>query len=793
MKNIFKAFYVLAAASFVLASCAKEQYPEPTVGEPEVDGCYGVYFPTQEASGDHTYDPTQEKVISITAKRLVSEGEITVPVVFDSNVEDVFVAGDLIFLDGQDEATFDVRFDDIELGKQSSFSITIEDNLYASKYNEGKTAIEFSILCVQWEDFLNPKTGEPAVVTFTQEFWGETCWAKIKYYEVDGVRTCKIIPTGTHLYNGEYYDGWGFLGTSENEGEGEWTFTWYTKDQNSEGNDFLELPLQMSGWHHSTYDADVYVFDLYHYFLDVSGEISMSFLEFASEYGDPDGSYPCGYYDGNGGFYLFVECYYMFGYGGWWTDTYDIIGVAEGFDRAVYDLEIESDYSSDGVLPVYFASGIDNVTVKYAAYEGELTATQIANKAAEIFADANANSFAPATDGTLCEDEDSDYYGLYEYAAGVSFETTGTYTIVAVGINKAGELTETASVSQWYVAEGDIEDNAVQFSVGTEETPARYSDYDKVSSFAYYIQGVDIIAAKVYVFTAEDFDSDPEACCLYVKEEGNELDEDGISALATAGGYYDVVSDCKALTTYVVCVWATNGSLEDWDIAYWTTDGQPNQLVNEAGDFGYTIVMNQLFWDSEDVCYDQGLALEFNPNTEMYEIPHWGNDVTLKFTIDEEGVVSVPIQSTGVAISSYGTFCVMDTNLCDTFFGQDGVAEYFGYDTTKKGYVSEDGKVINFYVCYCTTEGYEFGCGYETYYYDGAPAAASAAVVAPTSKTVNASGLTTGYYFNIPNTEKPHFEREIKAAQFTVSEIALREHQSAPRQRGRETAPEKRF
>lgn len=47
MKNIIKYTLSFLAMSAMLLSCAKEDEHQP--GEPEQDGCYGVYFPAQES------------------------------------------------------------------------------------------------------------------------------------------------------------------------------------------------------------------------------------------------------------------------------------------------------------------------------------------------------------------------------------------------------------------------------------------------------------------------------------------------------------------------------------------------------------------------------------------------------------------------------------------------------------------------------------------------------------------------------------------------------------------------
>ena len=89
MKKIFYILSLLAAASIALVSCEPEITPhEP--GEPETNGCYGVYFPTQAASGDHVYSPVQDKVLDVTVARTNTSGAITVPVKMTFSEDGIF-------------------------------------------------------------------------------------------------------------------------------------------------------------------------------------------------------------------------------------------------------------------------------------------------------------------------------------------------------------------------------------------------------------------------------------------------------------------------------------------------------------------------------------------------------------------------------------------------------------------------------------------------------------------------------------------------------------------------------
>ena len=110
MKKYIKSLLWIAAAAFAVVSCQEKVQPhEP--GEPDASGCYGVYFPTQEASGMHVYSPVQDPSVEIKLKRSNTSGSITVPVKCSFSEDGIFNVADATFADGQEETTFTVRFD----------------------------------------------------------------------------------------------------------------------------------------------------------------------------------------------------------------------------------------------------------------------------------------------------------------------------------------------------------------------------------------------------------------------------------------------------------------------------------------------------------------------------------------------------------------------------------------------------------------------------------------------------------------------------------------------------------
>ena len=595
MKKFINILLAAAVTALAVVSCQKEEQVKP--GTPDPEGCYGVYFPVQEATGSHTYDPDMDRSVTFTVARTNTSGAITVPFTVVSEDKDVFQFGDIEFADGQAETELEVTFDDIEEGKTCSFSIQLnDDNAYVSHYSSGAIALDFSVIVVKWEYLLNP-AGEKALFTFVQDYWGETAWAYVKYYEVDGVRYCHTESTGQHVYK-EPYEAPGFFGTADDlDTDGELYFNIYVNEKNAEGNLFVEvLPVPL--FVNSNYpDTPVHIFDYYYYWtvyqdsLDNPQGITLSWLDFARKY---QASYPMSYYDDNGGIYIYTRTYGMYGVGGWTKDAIDIVGVGEGFTRVDYSLEVDSEFPDKGVTPILFTVGADVDKVDYAIYEGSLNSVQIQARVDAISAGKEENVVSV---NTFTYDENE---GIYYAMFGVSPETTGEYTLVAVSFNKITEqftesvAQEAQSLSFYHVAAADDEKLDVKVSVFTEDTPARYKNFHNYDSFAYGVSNADTLELKevhIALYTKADFEKYGEE--VIVNDAKADLDgkyvvsEDVLAEINADGGYYTIAEKKDPKTTFYVVVWATNGSKEGYAIANYTTEALP-YVWNKLGEGQYT-------------------------------------------------------------------------------------------------------------------------------------------------------------------------------------------------------------
>ena len=557
MKKIFISLLFVLPFLF---SCQQPEVDPYQPGEEDNSGCYGVYFPSQEATGSHTLDPTMAPEATFTAMRKNTSGAITVPLKV-TDPAGVFEVGTLSFADGQSESTFTVKFPSTEMGTQYKLSVQIDDPQYASKYLNQPIALDYSCLRVEWINFGH--------ATFYEGWWSEVHTANIKYYEVNGVRTCVA----------ECDEGNGIWGDSVNATI---QFTWYTKNTNSDGYQLIAIPKQYFGFDYNDWGSKpeseavypVYLYDYYTYWIE-RGESLGSFLDFAATYGDIDGSYPVSYYDGNGGF-MFNARYYIPGLGGFSPDPYELQAIVDGFTRVDYSIEVETDYSHGGEVPAYMTLGVDVDKVIYCAYPGELTPTQIENRAAAIASDDNAE--------TITEFEEGDGEKYADVA--LNLGTTGFYTLVAVTYDPKGNARETGSVLLNYVSADDEETYAVFVDCATEEVPERYTGYDPTTSFAYYVLGKELTEAHVAVYAKATYDKQQAAVLNDIKTK-HAVNASTLATINANGGWFTVIDGLKPDTEYIVLVWATNGMEEAFAGATWTTEPLP-YVWNHLGKGLYT-------------------------------------------------------------------------------------------------------------------------------------------------------------------------------------------------------------
>ena len=559
----------MAAMSLFTVACVEEEPVPYEPGQPDAEGCYGVYFPVQESAGAHTYDPNMPTEVEFTVARKVTKGAITVPIAYKESHEGIFNVPEAVFEDGQTETTIKVTFPTSGNGTNYKLSLAIEDPQFASTYQDTDVHLDFSVLRVEWVYVLNPQTNEPAKFTFTQGWWDEVHTGYVKYYEVDGIRTCQTVTDPVETKDGLAY---GFWGTGEAEGDGEISFTWYTNKFDGNGKQVVLLP-ETPVYYHSTYEAVVHAYDWYTYFTVANPQAALEgvdFLTFVSKYG---GSYATSYYD-NGGFYFAIAYYYMIGIGGWSIDAYDVVCEAEGYTRVDYTLNVESDYCENGSVPVFFEVGTDVKSVNYVVAAGKVNSVDMAELLPKV-ADGTAENVVKVAEADMYPTEAGK-----EFALDLTCPASGQYTLVAVALDAEGKAQADASIVFDFVA-ADDDSQDVKFSVFAEKTHERYAaeGVTEYNSFAYTIYGGNATKVHVGVYDSATVEKYGEAIVISdVRASKYALGEEALAAVNTLAGYSDIVSGLKDGTSYTLVVWATNGVLTKAEFVEFTTTKNPEKF-----------------------------------------------------------------------------------------------------------------------------------------------------------------------------------------------------------------------
>lgn len=796
MKKFTNILMAAAVMALAVVSCVKEQENKP--GAPDAEDCYGVYFPQQEVIEEtQIFDPTQDKEVEIKVARTVSDGALTIkPVVSLSSItatgpvdEDVtlFTVPDIVFEDGQDETTILVEFPEVKEGVQYALHLKLEGDAYVSKYSSKLSTCDFKMMCVAYQDFLNPVTKERAKITFTHGWWGEKRTAYIKYYEVDGIRHCvtydeALVGTTT---NGAHVEKGGFWGVDPNQ---HLEFLWYQVDEEEcsecgekhphtipagyapapEGGELMTF-VEYQKFQLFDGQPETYVVDYYGY--QRMGGYAKPFLHFieANELFDN----AC-YYDKNGGFYFWVLGYNNISNpnSGWsFPEDYDIIGIAEGFTRADYTLKLDAgitEYNAKAeanVVPVSFQVGPDVDKVGYTILEGIASGAAIDAEEAAIAKDTIDFKYA-----TFVEAEGK------SFTDSIALDKSGIYTLVAVGLDTLKKAQSAASITFKYLATDDQDKVIVSVSASSTADEAS-KGYSTTSSIKYSIAGAGITGAIPMIFSEKDAEKKGgiDAIVADILDNPNDYysmlkDEEykkyclSAEALAAANdkGYVSIETGLSANTTYYVVVWATNGYGCAVGYASQATDGLPNEIIKKGtGTYTYALYFTDADGNPAD---DNGLNLEYNPNTKMYEIPNWGYGVTFTFSV-ADSKISVPLQSTGYTSAKYGEISVTDYSHIDEYFGQSGVAAQLGLDPNEKGYIDEDG-IYHFVIIYLSPAGYAFfEPGVEEMFYpDGKPVADLTSVTLPVKSARSFNGKLESFK-GVPLVKKDNNFMKISAVE----------------------------
>ena len=538
---------MLAVLPFLALSCVPEEAAVP--GEPEVENCYKVYFPTPQLNAtDHTLEPTAATTLSFIAMREVADYEINVPVVVTctggEEGENVFNVSEIAFKDGQTETTFTVDFPDAQVGVTYDCTVEVVDPEYALKYGTNPTYVSFSVTRVKWNR-VTGANGEQYGM-FQDDILSSIFGVSVPYAVNDRVEVYqRDDKKGIYKFENLYSSS--FMGLLFN-GDPNANMSSYVKDV-----DFIldmtdpakvVMPFQEIG---------VNVNNAYGWIM--AGSLISDYVSI-----DPSqnlyGVYENGIvtFPANGLFFYFPNSGDM--------DYVNSSGftkfIMPGYKDVDYNLQLAwGAADDDGVLPFQVLMGADVVKVKYAAFEGELFEGDIKAKASEI------------TTGSVASKELAES-GIY----GLTLDKTGQYTLVVVGYNAAGDQVAVDGGSFGYVAAGDSVPVVLNCGLISSDKNAPIG-MTAENSFEFYVYGEDIKQAWMALYRYEDFLESPDGVMNDVMNYP--LSDEDIKAI-NGNGLTDIYVGLNSGFEYVLVVYAYNGYETELFSAYGKTAGEPDPL-----------------------------------------------------------------------------------------------------------------------------------------------------------------------------------------------------------------------
>lgn len=637
----------MAVPFFALASCDNEEEYKP--GEPDVDGCYGVYFPSQEIKTN--YEPTDALEFTVTAARKVEKGAISVPLEISGNEKGYFELPSTIdFADGEAETSITVKFSKAPVGEQLSLSIQVTDPQYVSKYSSFDASVSASVIIEKWNSLGKGKIRDDCFTTFYKT--GNPEW-EVEILENDSQK-------GFYRLVDPYGDNFPYSKQGTYDKSKTYYFEVHAEDPNG-----VYIPVQYIGrdWGEGMMMIG-----------SIAGlKISQGATLDSQKSAGNTGTLEKGIITFPKNTLAFGEANYN--NGGLYAANKDGMFriCLPGAVPVDYALSATFGYSSEGALPIAFKMGADIASVKYAIYQGKLADADIKTNVTAIAGNKEPNAKVVGETGV----------------ESVTLAKTDVYTLVAVGFDNKGEAQASVASSFNYVAKEDSEEYAVVVNAGLELTNRfEGAGVTKINSISFYVYGSKLTDVKIGLYDKATVDKAGMDAVYKDVLAGASL-KDEILEKINNGGYSDVFTKLNPLTEYVMVVWATNGYLQKFVTASLSTDGLPFEKLGTAT---YT------YCDLLEGASDKDLNFCVNPNyANTYVVENWCNGVNFTFTYDQtSGKVVVPLQATGMATQGHDIQIVEAKNFYST--------KYEKYDQLGDSKYDAATKTFKFFVAYVIVE-----------------------------------------------------------------------------------------
>lgn len=532
---IFSVALLLAGA----AACTQENLYEQ--GAAELDGSYGVYFPTQTSATVLELDPLEKKNVTYRVSRENALDAITVPINVTASEEGIFAVEPVVFEAGQKDATFRVDFDAAEIGKTYNCTISIDDPRYVRLYGPKSTSLTFSVVRAAWKALKAPD-GKAAKGKWRDDIVGNVFTLNTSTFNRNPELEVSIYEREDQpgYYRMKVYGGSAFLqalaggsgSVKIDENRDVWTYV------DARDPEKVYLPLQSTGLSFSS-DYGMCSFGSY-----VPENFSLDAT--AAQYGKlKDGviTFPASSI-------MFtmesITGYYQVNVNG------ATRVVLPGYTVPDYTVSLSKTEPLNGQVDITARFTSDVASLKYAIFDGVLDDGAASMKAQELEADP------------------SQFEGAITESAKMTVQQgkTGKYTFIGCAYDKEGNMRDYAYIVFGYVAKGDA--RPVNLTVGLEATneyaglgitpdnSGRFYAYgDEVESFTYGLYKKSAIAGY--------------SLSSLLEESGTSFTAEQLESINSK--YFSrMVTGLNGDTTYRLVLRASNGyTTRLWYIDYTTT------------------------------------------------------------------------------------------------------------------------------------------------------------------------------------------------------------------------------
>ncbi|MCU4176685.1 hypothetical protein [Carboxylicivirga sp. N1Y90] len=120
------------------------------------EGCQGVFFPSSNQAV-FELEPADALELTLTVSRTLSAGSVDVPIIVETNKDDVFVVpSSVTFADGETEVDFKVTFPQAGEGIAYDLKLAVEGDNYINPYGSAKPYVTTMVSRIKWEDVAEP-------------------------------------------------------------------------------------------------------------------------------------------------------------------------------------------------------------------------------------------------------------------------------------------------------------------------------------------------------------------------------------------------------------------------------------------------------------------------------------------------------------------------------------------------------------------------------------------------------------------------------------------------------------